>query len=96
MGPCNARRYALHHGVSEGSRCRDRRDLMRPAQDLGFCGVGKHSYKKAIILVSYTRGSNLPCAYSSESAELMFKTALGIGIFRDFSIETSSEEGSFR
>ena len=64
--------------------------------DRGFCGVGKHSHKKAAILVTYTGGSNLSCAYVSEGADLMSKIVLGIGIFRDFSIETSSGVGSLR
>jgi len=62
----------------------------------GFCGVGKHSHKKAAILVTYTGGSNLSCAYVSEGADLMSKIVLGIGIFRYFSIETSSGVGSLR
>jgi len=64
--------------------------------DLGFCGVGKHSYKKAAILDCYAGRSNLSCAYASEGAGLMSKTALGIGIFRDFRMETSSGVGSLR
>ena len=63
---------------------------------LGFCEVGKHNHKKATILVTYTGGSNLSCAYVSEGADLMSKIVLGIGIFRDFSIDTSSEVGSLR
>jgi len=63
---------------------------------LGFCGVGKHSYKKAIILETYTGEPNLSCAYVFEDIDLMSKTALGIGIFRDFRIETSSGVGSLR
>ena len=65
-------------------------------QDLGFCGVGKHSHKKATILVAYTGRANLSCAYVLEGAELMSRTVLGIGIFKDFSIETSPEVGSLR
>jgi len=64
--------------------------------NLGFCGVGKHSYKKAAILEAYTGTSNLACAYVFEGADLMSKTVLGIGIFRDFRMETSSEAGSLR
>ena len=62
----------------------------------GFCGVGKHSHKRVTILVTYTGRSNLPCAYVSEGADLMSNTALGIGIFKDFSIDTSWEVGSLR
>ncbi len=69
--------------------------LRRSASFLGFCGVGKHSHKKAIIPVTYTGGSNLSCAYVCEGADLMSKIVLGIGIFRDFSIETSSKAGIF-
>ena len=65
-------------------------------QDRGFCGVDKHSYKKATIPVTYTGGSNLSCAYVSEGADLTSKTVLGIGIFRDFSIVTRSDDGSLR
>ena len=64
--------------------------------DLGFCGVGKHSHKKATILVSYTGGSNLSCAYVSEGADLTSTMVLGIGIFRDFSIDATSEVSSLR
>ncbi len=59
-----------------------------------FCGVGKHSHRRAINLVTCTRWSNLSCAYVSEGADLTSKTVLGIGIFRDLSIATSSEVGS--
>jgi hypothetical protein len=64
--------------------------------NLGFCGVGKHIHKKATIPVSYTDESNLSCAYVLEGAKLMSTTALGIGIFKDFSIEMRSEVGSLR
>ena len=37
--------------------------------DLGFCGVGKHSYKKAAILDCYAGRSNLSCAYASVGAD---------------------------
>ncbi len=36
----------------------------------------------------------MSCAYVSEGADLTSKTVLGIGIFRDLSIATSSEVGS--
>lgn len=64
--------------------------------DSGFCGVGKHSHKKAIILVTCTDGSNLSCAYVFEGTDLISSIVLGIGIFRDFRIVTSSEVGSLR
>ncbi len=66
------------------------------ASYLGFCGVGKHSHKKAINLVTCMKGSNSACAYVWEGADLISKTALGIGISRDLSVLTSSEAGSLR
>lgn len=64
--------------------------------DRGFCGVGEHSHKKAAILVTYTGGSNLSCAYVCEGAHWMSNIVLSIGIFRYFSTEMSSGVGSLR
>ena len=49
-------------------------------QDPGFCGIGKHNRKKAIILRACTCESNLSCACVFDGAELMPGMVLGIGI----------------